>query len=152
MKHDTEACLLCLTPQCLLFVLCFAISRWKRIILCFQLIFLYCAQRPPKPAAHCHTGRLRWRGKLLLTYPHLPPPNHSSCKASVFLHSNMLMPVLSPPMKPASVMMPALAPAVTFQRLFSSVFLLFFFLLMFMLVFFEVEGADGLQSISLVHK
>lgn len=89
-------------------------------------IFVLCSKTPKTSGAHCHTGRLRWRGKLLLTYPHLPPPNHSSCKASVFLHSNMLMPVLSPPMKPASVMMPALAPAVTFQRLFSSVFLLFF--------------------------
>lgn len=126
MKHDTEACLLCLTPQCLLFVLCFAISRWKRIILCFQLIFLYCAQRPLKPAARIATPDGFVGGENSCWHIRTSPPKHSSCKASVFLHSNMLMPVLSPPMKPASVMMPALAPAVTFQRLFSSVFLLFF--------------------------
>lgn len=90
MKHDTEACLLCLTPQCLLFVLCFAISRWKRIILCFQLIFLYCAQRPPKPAARIATPDGFVGGENSCWHIRTSPPKHSSCKASVFLHSNML--------------------------------------------------------------
>lgn len=88
-------------------------------------IFVLCSKTPKTSGALPHrTASLEGKTPVDISAP--PPLKQSSCKASVFLHSNMLMPVLSPPMKPASVMMPALAPAVTFQRLFSSVFLLFF--------------------------
>lgn len=114
-------------------------------------IFVLCSKTPKTSGAHCHTGRLRWRGKLLLTYPHLPPSNNQAVRLQFFFTATCYAcPV---PSNEASVCDDASSGTSCHVSTFIFFcFFVVFFLLMFMLVFFEVEGADGLQSISLVHK